>query len=158
MNGRLSLGTLVVLVTLTACDPLFTTQYRQPIAPLTPDQCVEAALRASPHVAVVSRTNASDRAGSSHYHIVVRDSATYGGDWDGEAVREQKGDSTSMLISYSYMGFATPRRTDRARWEGEIHEILETVRARCAPDAPSRITCKGVGGIGGQRGACSTRG
>jgi hypothetical protein len=159
MTGRrLSCG-LIVIVAITACDPLFSTEYRQPIAPLSPDQCVEAALQRSPHIAVVSREkNPYDRAVTSAYHIVVRDSATIGGDWDGEAARERRGDSTWVRVSYSYMGYATPRRTDRARWEGEAHDILETVRARCAPDVPSAITCKGVGGIFGQKGACSTRG
>jgi hypothetical protein len=61
------------------------------------------------------------------------------------------------IVSYGYIGFATPPRSDRARWEGEAHEILESVRARCAPNAPSAITCRGVGGLGGQVGACSTR-
>ena len=158
MNRRRFSRCLTAMLALTACDPLFSTQYRQPIAPLSPDQCVEAALRVSPHIATVTREkNPYDHDVTSLYHIVVRDSATVGGEWNGEAAREQHGDSAWVRVSYSYMGYATPKRTDRARWEVEVHEILEAVRAKCAPDAPSDISCKGVGGIGGQRGACSTR-
>ena len=55
MNRRSVVSCLTAMLALTACDPLFSTQYRQPIAPLSPDQCVEAALRGSPHIAIVSR-------------------------------------------------------------------------------------------------------
>ena len=158
MNHPRFFGCLTAMLALSACDPLFSTQYRQPIAPLSPDQCVEAALRSAPHIAVVNREKHShDHDVTSSYQIVVRDSATVGGEWNGEAAREQRGDSAWVRVSYSYMGYATPKRTDRARWEVEAHDILETVRAKCAPDAPSDVRCKGVGGIFGQSGACSTR-
>jgi len=96
MSSRRALISFTALLALTACDPLFSTQYRQPLAPLAGDPCVEAALRSSRLISMVER-------------------------------------------------------------EVQAHEILETVRAQCAPDVPSTITCKGVGGIVGQRGACSTR-
>jgi len=158
MKRSRCLGSLTAMLAFTACDPLFSTQYRQPIAPITADQCVETALRSSPLVAIVSRDKDPDsRDVTSSYHIVVRDSATAGGEWDGQAAREQKGDSAWVRLSYQYMGFATPPRSDRARWESEAYEILESVRARCAPEAPSAVTCRAGGGLGGQRGACSTR-
>ena len=80
MNRRSVVSCLTAMLALTACDPLFSTQYRQPIAPLSPDQCVEAALRGSPHIAIVSREkNPYGHEVTSFYHIVVRDSATVGG-------------------------------------------------------------------------------
>lgn len=154
--GRL-VSSLAATLSLTACDPLFSTQYRQPVAPLTSDQCVEGALRSSRLVSRLERQKSSyDHDATSSYHIVVSDTAM-GGEWEGEAARDHRRDSTWVKISYEYMGFATPPKQERARWEVEAHEILETVRARCAPDVPSAITCKAVGGLGGQRGACSTR-
>ena len=158
MKPKQCLAYLTAAFALAGCDPIFSTQYRQPLAPLSADQCVESALRSSPLVAIVNRVrNEGARNVTSLYHIVVRDSATVGGDWDGEAAREQRGDSAWVRVSYAYPGFATPRKSDRARWEGQAHEILESVRARCAPEVPSAITCKAAGGLGGQRGACSTR-
>ena len=151
-----SLG--VLALALAACDPVFSTQYRQPVAPLTGDQCIETALRSSRLIAMVDRENRSyDHDATSSYHIVVRDTSAMGGEWEGEAAREHRNDSTWVEISYAYPGFATPPKQERARWEVQAHQILETVRAKCAPDVPSAIKCKAVGGIGGQRGACSTR-
>ena len=146
------------VASLTACDPLFSTQYRQPMTALTSDQCVETALRSSRLIPMIEKVNSSfDHDATSSYHIVVRDTSAMGGEWEGEAARDHRGDSTWVKISYEYMGFATPPKQERARWEVQAHEILETVRARCAPDVPSAITCHASGGLGGQRGACSTR-
>jgi hypothetical protein len=141
---------------LTGCDPLFQTQYRQALAPASDKECVQAALRSVPLIAVVSpSTRPTERGVTASYDIVVRDSATARGHWEGE-VEMTAGDTTSLRVSYAYMGYATPPRRDRARWEAEAHEILEAVRRKCAPGTPSHITCKSVGGIFGQRGACST--
>ena len=157
MSARRALMTFTALLTLTACDPLFSTQYRQPLVPLAGDPCVEDALRSSRLISMVEREKSSyDHDATSSYHIVVRDTSAMGGEWEGEASRERRHDSTWVKVSYSYMGYATPPKQERARWEVQAHEILETVRAQCAPDVPSATTCKAVGGIGGQRGACST--
>jgi hypothetical protein len=157
MSARRALMTFTALLTLTACDPLFSTQYRQPLVPLAGDPCVEDALRSSRLISMVEREKSSyDHDATSSYHIVVRDTSAMGGEWEGEASRERRHDSTWVKVSYSYMGYATPPKQERARWEVQAHEILETVRAQCAPDVPSAIACKAVGGIGGQRGACST--
>ena len=158
MSSSRALTFFTVFFTLTACDPLFSTQYRQPLTPLAGDPCVEAALRSSRLISRVERENSPyDHDATASYHIVVRDTSAMGGEWEGEASHELRHDSTWVKVSYSYMGYATPPKEERARWEAQAHEILETVRARCAPEAPSTITCKAVGGLGGQRGACSTR-
>jgi hypothetical protein len=143
-------------VALTGCDPLFQTEYRQALAPASAEECVQAALKSAPLIAIVSRSTRPAKGGvTASYHIVVRDSVTAGGHWEGE-VAMAAGDTTWLKVSYAYMGYATPPRRDRARWESEAHEILEGVRRQCAPGTPSHITCKSVGGIGGQRGACTT--
>ena len=148
-----AVGTAVALA---GCDPLFQTEYRQALAPASAEECVHAALQSAPLIAIVSRsTRPAERGVTASYHIVVRDSATVGGHWEGE-VAMAAGDSSWLRVSYAYMGYATPPKRDRARWEAEAHEILEGVRGRCAPGIPSHITCKAVGGIGGQRGACAT--
>ena len=158
MPSRRALIYFTAFLTLTACDPLFSTQYRQPLTPLAGDPCVEAALRSSRLISMVERENNSyDHDATSSYHIVVRDTSAMGGEWEGEASHELRHDSTWVKVAYEYMGFATPPKEERARWEVQAHEILETVRARCAPEVPSAITCKAGGGLGGQRGACSTR-
>lgn len=157
LHGRI-VTTFIATLLLTACDPLFSTQYRQPVSPLTGDQCVEVALRSSRLVALMERQASScDHDATSSYHIVVRDTSAMGGEWEGEAAREHRHDSTWVRVSYQYIGYATPPKQERARWEVQAHEILETVRLKCAPEVPSAIRCMAVGGLGGQRGACSTR-
>ena len=156
MTKKRSLGAVAAVLLVMGCDPVFQTEYRQALAPASAAQCVQAALQSAPLIAIVSRSaRPPERRATASYHIVVRDSATTGGHWEGE-VAMATGDSAWLWVSYAYMGYATPPRQDRARWETQAHEILEGVRRQCAPGTPSHITCKAAGGLGGQRGACST--
>ena len=140
------------LVALTGCDPLFTMQFRQSLAPKPQESCVEAALRASPLAAVVWQD--ATRNGAASYVVTMRDSLVPGGAWQLHIDQGGAHDSVWVDASYSYMGYATPPRTVRARWAAEARDILDTVRVRCSTAVPLDVHCRNIGPIGGQRGAC----
>jgi len=109
-----------------------------------------------PRVATLWRdTTGRARRVAASFVATVRDSLTIGGRWS--AVIDYGGavDSAWTRVSYSYMGYATPRRAERARWAAEASELLESVREQWAPTTPRAVECKSVGPLGGQRGACS---
>jgi len=148
-------GVLVLGVAVGACDPLFATQHTQALSPAPRGTCIDSALKSSPQIARLTLdTSYHERAVLAAYRIVVRDSTH--SNWEGLAEFGGTGDSTWIRVSYAYMNFATPPRGDRARWDGQAREIVEAVRSRCAPSTPTHVTCRSVGGLGGQRGACSS--
>ena len=140
----------LVLIAVSGCDPLFTMQFRQSLAPRPEENCLAAALRASPLAAVVW----PDSTHRGRYIVTVRDSLWPGGAWQVHVDQGGARDSTWVDASYSYMGYATPPRAVRARWAGQARDILDTVRVRCSPAVPLDVHCRNIGFIGGQRGAC----
>ena len=147
---------LFTLPVLAGCDPLYTTQYRQALAPAPAPSCVAAALRGSPLAAVVWRDTTDRSPGArSNYVVTVRDSLTIGGRWSAHVVEGGAGDSAWVRLAYSYMSYHTPRPAERARRAAQARELLEHVRVRCAPATPREVQCKSAGGVGGQRDACA---
>ena len=146
---------MLFLAAMAGCDPLYTTQYRQSLAPAAAPTCVEAALGSSPLAAVVWRDTADvDRGTAASFVVTVRDPLTPGGRWTARVAQGGVGDSAWVRVSHSYMGYETPRTIDQARWAAQARELLEEVRSRCAPATPPDIECKSIGGLGGQGGAC----
>jgi len=150
--------TLLVLAlpAMAGCDPLYTTHYRQALAPAPAPSCVSAALSASPLAAVVWRDTTDQAHGTAAtYVITVRDSLTRFGRWSARVEEGATGDSAWVRASYSHMSYNTPSPAERARWATQVGELLEAVRTRCSPATPREVQCKSVGGFGGQSGACT---
>jgi hypothetical protein len=144
---------LLLLFVVGGCDPLFTMQFRQALAPAPEESCIAAALRSSPLAAVVWQDTAA-RHREGGYVVTVRDSLVPGGAWQLHVEQGGKPGSVWVQASYSYPGFATPPRDVRARWAAQARVLLDGVRARCGAAAPLDVRCHNVGFIGGQRGAC----
>jgi len=145
------------LVAVGACDPAFTMQFRQALAPAPSEDCVGAALRASPLAAVVwPDTIHRGRTVAGGYVVTVRDSLVPGGAWQLHVDQAGTRDSVWVEASYSYMGYATPPRATRARWAAQTRDLLDGIRARCGSTVPLDVRCSNLGPpvLGGQRGAC----
>src|SRR5688500_18070704 len=100
---------MLALPAMAGCDPLYTTQYRQSLAPAPAPTCVEAALSASPLAAVVWRDTADQGRGTAaNYVVTVRDSLTSGGRWTARVAQDGAADSAWLRVSYSYMSYNTP--------------------------------------------------
>jgi hypothetical protein len=149
-------GVLFLAMTMIGCDPLFTTSYRQSLAPAPPPQCIARTLATSSLVTSIAPLGlAEGSAATDSFRVALRDTATTDGGWTMTVTRAVAPDSAAHLtVAYSYPGFAPPTSTEQQRIAVEVAALIGAVRIACAPNSPPAIICHSAGGLGGRRGAC----
>lgn len=139
-----------------ACDPIFTTHYRQALTPAPAVGCVASALKTAPNVARVKpESTARSQAVAARFRIVVQDTTIPPDVRDATVERTvEPRDFIAVTLSYGYVG--TDRRATalRAQEDSLMRSILERVRRTCAPESPRKIECKSTGFLGGDKAAC----
>lgn len=127
-----------------ACDPLYGMDVRQALRPAPTADCMAGALAASPRVS--SFQPVETRGGRRRYQVSLR--GPHGGArWFGYVEREgAEGDTAAdVRVSYLWMAHDAPRRETHPEMRAAAADVLEAVRAACAPETPPAPVCEMVG-------------
>ena len=150
MAQRRILLALIVLASVSGCDPRAGVYIRQPLSPASTEACIGAALRESPLVASVTLVEAEHfRA----YDIEVRDSTLLKGHLQGMVKIDSSRNGQALvrvgLIRWGAMTW-TISKADERHLSALGSSIAAHLRAACAPGAPATVGCR-IEGFGPSR-------
>ena len=131
------------------CDPRAGVYVQQPLTPATTSECIGAALRAS---SLVVSVKPLDSAPSQQYEVVVRDSTVPNGRrWAEVEIEQAAAGGTLASIEFGSGTTTWTVSDDHARHLRALGaQIAAELRARCAPDAPTTVSCR-IQGFGPTR-------